>query len=301
VPVPATHIYPSPLRYPGGKGKVANFIKLLLLENDRVGCEYIEPYAGGASVALSLLFEEYASHIHINDLNRSIHAFWKMVLEQPEELCSRIAKVPVTTEEWYRQRAVQGADAVDDLDLAFSTFFLNRTSRSGILTGGIIGGRLQTGQWKIDARYDKDDLILRIRRIARFKTRITVTGLDTAEYLKHRMPEVESPFLYLDPPYYAKGSLLYENFYRHDDHVEIATLVKDLEVPWVISYDAAPEIVEMYRGFSSISYDLAYSAGTRQRGSEIMFFSDRLSAPRVASPSNVPGRFVDGARIDALT
>ncbi len=299
MPVPVTHLYPSPLRYPGGKGKLANFIKLVMLKNDLVGSEYVETYAGGAAVALTLLYEEYASHIHINDLNRSVHAFWKAVLDQTDELCARIESAIVTTDEWHQQRAIQRALAPDELDLAFSTFFLNRTSRSGILTGGIIGGYSQSGNWKIDARWRSDDLIRRIRRIARFKSRITLTRIDTAEYLRTELTNVERPFVYLDPPYYVKGSTLYENFYSHDDHAEIASLVRELDVPWVISYDAAAEIDDMYRGFERMGYDLVYSAGARQQGREVLFFSKGLHPPVVATPSMVPEARVVGARVDA--
>lgn len=297
--VPARQQYPSPLRYPGGKVKVANFFKLLLLENDLVGCEYVEPYAGGAGVALSLLFEEYASHIHINDLDRSIYAFWSAVLSRTDELCERIKNASVTVEEWHRQRAMQQAEAPDDLDLAYSTFFLNRTCRSGILTGGIIGGYEQMGKWKIDARWRTDDLIQRIRRIARFKTRISLSCVDTASFLRDRLPEVEHPFTYLDPPYYAKGSTLYQNYYRHEDHVELAELVQGLNVPWVVSYDSAPEVIAMYQGFEQASYDLVYSAGARQAGTEVMFFSPGLMRPSVTSPSGVPVDAVADSRLDA--
>jgi len=298
--VPVTHLYPSPLRYPGGKAKVANFLKLVMLENDLVGSEYVEPYAGGASVALSLLFEEYASHVHINDLNRSVYAFWRAVLDQTDELCSRILSASVTIDEWHRQRAFQLADAPDPVDLAFSTFFLNRTSRSGILTGGIIGGHSQTGTWKIDARWKSTDLVKRIRRIARFRSRITLTGLDTALYLQEHLPHIERPFVYLDPPYYVKGSKLYENFYRPDDHVKIASLVRPLGHPWIVSYDAAPEVETLYSGFDCLGYDLVYKAGARQQGHEVMFFSKGLRRPSVASPSDVPETLVTESRVAAL-
>ncbi len=291
-----TRRFPSPLRYPGGKGKVANFIKLVLLANDLIGCEYVEPYAGGASVALGLLFEDYADHIHINDLNRSVYTFWRIVLDSPDDLCSRISSTGVNTAEWARQRSVQSATAPDPLDLAFSTFFLNRTSRSGIIDGGMIGGRRQTGTWKLDARFNKSDLINRIQRIARFRSRITLTGIDTAEYLRRELPRVENAFVYLDPPYYVKGEGLYENFYRHEDHEEISELVRALNVPWLVSYDAVPQVESLYSSYGRMTYDLAYSAGDRYRGLEVMFFSGCLVLPGVGSPANVPGRAVDRER-----
>jgi DNA adenine methylase len=300
VPTPVTHLYPSPLRYPGGKGKVANFLKLVMLRNDLVGSEYVEPYAGGASVALSLLFEEYASRIHINDLNRSVYAFWKAVLDDTDELCARIESTRATTAEWRRQRAVQEEKSPERVDLAFSTFFLNRTSRSGILTGGIIGGYAQKGEWKIDARWRPEDLVRRIERVARFRNRITLTRIDTAKYLRNRLSKIERPFLYLDPPYYVKGWKLYENFYDHEDHEEISKIVKGLSVPWVVSYDAAPKVVRMYSGFERIYYHLTYSAGARQEGREVMFFSDEVRPPRVPSAAEVYIDTVADARLAAL-
>lgn len=294
--LPAGQLYPSPLRYPGGKRKLANYVKLVMLENGLVGAEYIEPYAGGASIALMLLFEEFASHIHINDLNPSVHAFWKVVLTESEELCARIESVDVTVEEWRRQRALQDASDPDEFDLAFSTFFLNRTSRSGVIGGGIIGGWEQTGKWKIDARFNRVDLIRRIRKIARFSSRITVSGLDAADYLADNLSLIERPFLYLDPPYYCKGSDLYQSFYRHDDHAQIAKVVSALKVPWIVSYDTTAEIEELYRDFRSVRYDLYYSAADRYRGSEVMFFSDGLSIPAVESPAKISHQALDQAR-----
>jgi DNA adenine methylase len=293
----ADHLrYPSPLRYPGGKGKLANFVKLLFLKNDLVGSEYVEPYAGGAAVALSLLFEDYASHVHINDLNPSIYTFWSVVLNEADELCERIRSVPLTTEEWQRQRLVQEQSRPQDIDLAFSTFFLNRTSRSGIIGGGIIGGLDQTGPWKIDARFSRNDLIRRIQKIARHRSRITVTGLDAADYLATQLPDIHDPFVYLDPPYYVKGGELYRHSYLAKDHTSIARRVTKLDMPWMVSYDTAPEILSLYQNSPSILYDLSYSAQDRYRGKEVIFFSDDLDLPDVQTPASISWQTVDDLR-----
>lgn len=294
--------FPSPLRYPGGKGKVANYVKLLFLANDMAGHEYAELYAGGASIALSLLFEEYASRIHINDLNVSVHAFWDAVLHDTDELCSRISKVSVTIDEWHRQKAVQQAEEPEPIDLAFSTFFLNRTNRSGIIEGGIIGGKDQTGAWKLDARFNKTDLVRRIRKIARHASRITLTRLDAAEYLRNVVPALpQTTFFYLDPPYFVKGRGLYQNFYGPDDHAEVAGEVENLKRPWLVSYDAAPEIMALYGQHPMLTYGLSYSAADRYRGAEVMFFSRGLVRPDVDSPAKVRGRVVQGARMELLS
>lgn len=287
--------FPSPLRYPGGKGKIANYFKLLFLRNDLLGSEYVEVYAGGASIALSLLYEEYASHVHINDLDRNVHAFWWAVLNNADELCRRVSRSQPSRAEWKRQKAVQLADKPDPTDLAFSTFFLNRTSRSGILTGGMIGGKNQTGPWKLGARYNKVNLIHRIEKAARYASRITLTRMDGARYIEKRLPTIDSPFVYLDPPYFIKGQGLYQNFYEAKDHEKIASLVKKLESEWVVSYDAAPEIMRLYREFSTRRYSLSYSAQERYRGREVMFFAPGLSIPRVSSPACLHSGLVESA------
>lgn len=270
---PPQHQFLSPLRYPGGKRKVANFMKLLFLHNGLVGREYYEVYAGGASVALALLYGKYASHVYINDLDRSVWAFWKAVLDDTDRLCGLITGAHVTMDEWRRQRDVQSAADPDILDLAFSTFFLNRTNRSGIIRGGVIGGKGQLGKWGLDARYNRADLVSRINKVARHRAAITLSRTDAAEFLRSKL-HAASPaasVAYLDPPYFIKGGGLYENSYQPEDHARIAKAVRKLRCAWVVSYDAIREIRSLYRGFSSIEYDLSYSAQERYRGEEVMF------------------------------
>jgi DNA adenine methylase len=279
---------------------VANFIKLLFLENNLVGHRYVEPYAGGASVALSLLYEEYASHIHINDLNRSVFAFWDAVLNATEDLCRRVTDTPIDVEQWEIQRRVQLSDDPDPLDLAFSTFFLSRTNRSGIIwTGGIIGGKKQQGKWKLDARYNRVELVRRIEKVARYRSRITITRQDAAQLLQETIPALpENTFVYLDPPYYLKGEDLYQNYYQHADHEQIARLVQGLQRPWLVSYDAAPEILAMYEGFPYLTYALGYSAAEVYEGQELMFFSEGLVLPDVVSPAKIGVGVVDRLRLE---
>lgn len=292
--------YLSPLRYPGGKSKVANYIKLVMLQNDLLSAEYVEPYAGGAGVALALLFEDYASHVHINDINPGVHAFWQAVLQDTEDLCSRILTTEVTVDEWLRQRGVHRDAASTGVDLAFATFFLNRTNRSGIISGGVIGGLDQAGPWKIDARYNTTELVRRIRKVARFRSRISLTDLDAADLLTTlAAARGGDTFVYLDPPYYVKGGDLYDNWYRHEDHERIARLVKALKIPWLVSYDAAPEIITMYAGGALNRYGLGYSASQRVQGSEVMFTSKHLVLPH-SQPGGVSGASVDHARMYAL-
>lgn len=273
----------SPLRYPGGKLKIVDYVKRLFEMNNLMDGIYIEPYAGGASVALTLLFSEYANRIKINDIDRSIYAFWHSVLNETDDLCRLIHDTPVTMEKWEQQRIVQAhKHDTELLELGFSTFFLNRTNRSGILSGGVIGGKNQDGNFKIDARYNKVDLIERIESIAEYKDRIELTSMDAVELIKQykRTPAAKT-FCYLDPPYYVKGRDLYLNYYNDDDHRAIANAIKKYKGKWIISYDAVDFIKGLYQEYKQKEFYLSYSAGNPSKGKEIMVYSNGLIVPEM--------------------
>ena len=273
----------SPLRYPGGKLKVVDYVKQLMEVNDLKGGTYIEPYAGGGSVALSLLYSKHAARIKINDIDRSIYAFWYSVLNETDALCRKIQDTPVTMDVWQVQHELQKhKDEADLLELGFSTFFLNRTNRSGILNGGVIGGKEQTGAYKIDARYNKKDLIERIEHVAGYADLIELTSMDAVELIKRykRTPAAKT-FCYLDPPYYVKGQDLYLNYYRDEDHQDIAEAIKKFKGQWIISYDAVTFISELYKDYRQKEYYLSYSAGNPAKGKEIMVYSNGLIIPEV--------------------
>lgn len=278
----------TPLRYPGGKGKLAAYVKALLTANDLLDGEYVEPYAGGAGIALELLLQEYVCRVHINDVSELVHSFWWSVLYETEGLCRLITDIPRTVEAWDKQKIVlMNPSAYSQLEVGFATFFLNRTNRSGILNGGIIGGRSQTGPWKIDARYNASDLVARIKAIARLSSRVSLTKLDAIAFLssgKEIWPR--KTLIYLDPPYYEKGRELYYDFYNNDDHVAVAEYVQSKVVDqlWIVSYDNVEPIRNMYAGRRRSTYSIGYSARGNRQGSEVMFFCDTLKAPPLVGP-----------------
>jgi len=279
----------TPLRYPGGKGKLAAFIKRVLQRNHLLDGEYVEPYAGGAAIALELLLHEYVSHVYINDISRPVFAFWRSVVDDTERLCRLVRNTRLTMEVRDRQkRILMNQDDHDDLALGFAMFFLNRTNRSGILNAGVIGGRDQSGLWKIDARYNADELVSRIMAIARLKCRISVTGLDALEFLREggtRWPP--KTLIYCDPPYYIKGRDLYYDYYEHEDHERVAFFVTHQirRQKWIVSYDNVKQVRDLYAGFKMIAYRIGYSAKSSRRGTEVMFFCDGLKeVPELVGP-----------------
>jgi DNA adenine methylase len=287
---PRRLVHYTPLRYPGGKGKLATYIKELLKENRLLDGEYVEAYAGGAAIGLELLFHDYVSRIHINDLSRPVHAFWYSVIHHTDRLCKLIHDTPLTVKAWDRQKRVFANEKdFDNLTLGFATFFLNRTNRSGILNGGVIGGRDQSGPWKIDARFNREELIYRIESIAKLKRRISLTKLDALDFLKSGTRKWPArTLIYLDPPYYEKGRELYYDYYQHEDHQALSRFVigKLTRQRWIVSYDNSPTIRELYKGCQRLTYDLGYSARDRREGSEVMFFSDSLRACPLTGPFN---------------
>lgn len=273
----------SPLRYPGGKGKLARFVADVIRENGLQDGLYVEPYAGGAAVAFELLLTGVVRRVAINDLNRPIFAFWRAVLDDTTALTNLIRETEVSMAVRDRAKRVFTEAKDTGLELAFATFFLNRTNRSGILNGGPIGGVDQKGAWKIDARYNKDALIERIEKIARMRRYITLSNLDAIDFLNAASPKWPNRTLvYLDPPYYNKGRELYYNFYKHDDHANVAFATHNLtNVKWIVSYDDVEPIHDLYRQSSCLQYTIGYSARERSRGSEAMFFSPGLLIPPV--------------------
>lgn len=273
--------YHSPLRYPGGKNKLTEYVKALLRHNRLMGGHYVEPYAGGASIALDLVIQEFVERVHINDLDRSVWAFWHSVLNDADRLCARIEEVQVTMDSWHEQKEVQANKAtVDPLDLGFSTFFLNRTNRSGILNAGVIGGKKQTGNFKIDARFAKDELVRRIQVISDHRENINLYNLDAVSLLQTVVPPLpENTLVYLDPPYYVKGGDLYEHHYQHEDHVRVAEAATAIRQHCMVSYDDVPEIRALYADYQFVNYSLSYCAQNRYRGTEAIFLGNSLECP----------------------
>lgn len=257
-------------------------ISAILQENGLRLHHYAEPYAGGASLALGLLFGGQVSDVHLNDVDAGIWSLWHSILHDTGALVELIEGAEVSVEEWRRQRQIyRDGDLSDPLALGFATFFLNRTNRSGVIgTGGVIGGLTQQGNYKIDCRFNKSELVRRIQRIRKYKNRIHLTRLDALQFLKNDSGHFpKRTFLAIDPPYYAKGSSLYTSFYSPHDHADVADAVLALDRPWVLTYDAAAEISALYADRPQYLFDIKYSLQTKRLGSELLIASSGLQLP----------------------
>jgi DNA adenine methylase len=270
--------YYSPLRYPGGKTILYPFFARKIAASGLRDVTYVEPFAGGAGAAIALLFSENVDRIVINDLDKSVYAFWHSAVFESERFIDAIEATPVTVKEWRKQKEIYESPRGRRFERGFATFFLNRTNISGILNGGPIGGLDQTGKWKIDARYTKQALVERIHAIADYKSRIDVTNEDGVDLVSKYLRQPNT-FVYLDPPYYEKGADLYLNHYQEADHKRLAKKLNvHPDAPWLLTYDNKPEIRKLYPKRKVVNFSLSYNAYELRKGRELMILSDRLAA-----------------------
>ena len=268
----------SPLRYPGGKYKTSKYIKHIVELNN---CStYIEPFAGGSAVSLSLLIEGSVKKIILNDYDKSIYCFWKSVLDHTDELIYLVNSTSVDMKNWYLQKEIQqNKEQASTIELGFSTLFLNRTNRSGIIKAGVIGGKSQIGNYKLDCRFQKDKIIDKIKLISSYRECIELYNLDAIDFITKVIKRTRKSFTFFDPPYFEKGPSLYTNFYNENDHLKLSkTIQQDLKNrKWIVTYDNSSKIKDMYHKLEYFEYSLNYSAQNRTQGIEYMFFSNKTA------------------------
>jgi len=272
----------SPLRYPGGKAKIAPLVELIIQKSQLKDFVYIEPFAGGSGVALSLLFDGIAKDIIINDYDKAIYSFWKSILEETNDFITLINNTPITIEEWRRQKEIYTTrNKKYSLELGFATFYLNRTNRSGILSAGPIGGFDQTGNYLIDARFNKEKMTNKILKISKYKNHIKCYNKDILSFINNYIPSFgDNSFVYFDPPYFNKGKELYKNFFNPEHHQKIADeIINNVNCNWIVTYDDVNQIRDIYNNFTLRKFDLNYSVANGGKGSEIIIFSNPNICP----------------------
>jgi len=278
----------SPLRYPGGKDKTYKYVNYLIKQSSIK--TYIEPFAGGAAVALRLLINNDVENIIINDYDKGIYSLWFSILYNSDELIKLIKDTEITMDEWYKQKTIQeNKNKENELTLGFSTLFLNRTNRSGIIKAGVIGGKNQDGNYLMDCRFNKMNLIDKINIISSHKNQIELYNLDAKDFIRKGIIKNRKSLTFFDPPYYNKGPDLYTNFYTHEDHKDLADIIKNTmsDNIWIMTYDIHDEIEKLYKEYNYIKYSLNYSVALPTKGQEYMFFSDTIKSGEVSNYLNL--------------
>lgn len=264
----------SPLRYPGGKSKIYDKVKNLIIINGYDNRIYVEPFSGGFGIGIGLLCENIIPSAILNDFDSHIYNFWCAVLNDTENLLRLITDTPITIEERKRQKQnYKDADSGPLTD-GFATLFLNRVNFSGVIKGGPIGGLDQTGTYKLGCRFNKEDLKSKIETIAKLRSKIELYNKDAGYLIRTSLTKMKSPmFLNIDPPYVMKGNQLYTNFFTEGDHLNLERVVaKHLgeKFPWIITYDDCILIRELYKQYHMQEYDIAHNAGGSVLGKELV-------------------------------
>lgn len=273
----------SPLRYPGGKTQLSKFVIHLLEFNNLNQMVYAEPFAGGFGAGLDLLFNGRVKSVIINDYDTAIYSIWYAILYETERFIDDVLNIKINIQEWERQKENYNnllERKTYSYELAISTYFLNRTNRSGIITGGPIGGKKQSGNYKLDCRFNKKDLIRKIIKISEYKDKIQLYNMEANEFiekiiLRYAPDEV---FVFFDPPYYEQGKNLYTNFFEHDNHVNLKKKIKLLhEYYWILTYDNQKEILDVYEDYNKYLYSINYYAAKVRKAKEILICSDKIT------------------------
>lgn len=269
----------SPLRYPGGKTQLSGFLKNLLEINKLDDAIYCEPFSGGFGAGLELLSSNSVKSIIINDLDIGIYSIWNAILHDSEVFISLIKNTPITIKEWHKQKEIY-TELINfkrySIELAFATFFLNRTNRSGIISGGPIGGYDQSSSYTLECRFNKDKLIKKIEAIHQERHRISLYNLEANDLINQVLLNInpDKLFVFFDPPYYKQGKNLYTNFFDHDNHVELRKCIDMMEdYKWITTYDYEENIKEIYKSYPTLKYKIRYSANRVRNETEFLFHS----------------------------
>lgn len=270
----------SPLRYPGGKAKLYNFVKKILTNNNLLGGTYVEPFAGGAGLALKLLINKDVKRIVLNDLDPAIYSIWHSILNVTDDFCELIRNIELSVNEWKKQKEIYNQGLKNNsLEYGFAAFYLNRTNVSGVIKGGIIGGLNQSGNYKMDARFNKEDLIHRVRLISKHKKSIILYNIDANELINgDYLKGLHKVFINFDPPYVKKGLQLYKNSFSTKDHQILCENISKCKKKWIVTYDICPLVKELYKKFSCDVIDINYSVNTTRKAQEYVFYSSELKS-----------------------
>jgi len=254
-------------RYPGGKSRLLKPIKETLYPLlDKAGV-YVEPFVGGGSVLIQVAKDFPHAKLVVNDKDERIFCFWSLFQHGNEDQIKSFYKLvkQKPTVKLFKQLREDGVEnRFDPVEQAYHAIFFNRCTFSGIATSGPIGGYEQKGKYKVDCRYNPDRIISDFEKLRDlFMGRVYVSNLKAVDLMEIYDIHKEKA-MYLDPPYYVKGSGLYPVHMKPDEHVELSRYLKTKD-NWLLSYDICDEIDEMYEWADKIPLDARYSINGENR------------------------------------
>ncbi|MCL4480065.1 MAG: DNA adenine methylase [Candidatus Thermoplasmatota archaeon] len=274
----------TPLRYPGGKTWILPYIKEFLRFHHMNLGTIVEPFAGSASVSIGLLKDNLADLAYICENDPLIFAFWESVLYRNNEFIESVRHLQITMDTWYDFKKYLEHDVkakYDSIELGLAFLFYNRTNYSGIIKAGPIGGKRQLSKYTMQCRFNIDRIIKKIHELAELSDKVKIFFSDGIDFIRKfdRSVYESDVFFYIDPPYYNAGKVLYRNYFNDDDHSKLASILTEMETPWLVSYDESDFIYGLYTTSKSHYVYTDYQAGNLKRGMRELLFSNRKIPP----------------------
>ena len=265
----------NPLRYPGAKSKLYDYIYKLLTVENKVGCTFYEPFAGSASLSFLLLENNAIQKAVINELDPLLYNFWLSVFDNTEDLVQMIKDIDITIENWHefsRYRDKNYLHGKTTVQIGFAGLFLNRTNFSGILKANPLGGLHQNSSYSIGCRFNKNKIIDSIQELSKFRNKIEIHNMEALDFMKQelRYKRNKSIFVYIDPPYYKEGANLYRYYYTPAQHKALAQYLLKKTFPWLVSYDDSEKIKKLYTQVAPLKIHMDYSIHTSRKAEELL-------------------------------
>ena len=292
-------------RYPGGKAKIKNDIvgriKRYYEDNHCYDdCQYVEPFFGAGAIGMHFMETSPIKKVFISDYDPAISAFWDTVIFMPDTLCQMVDEFKPSTDAFFKFKELLTSQKIfnkmrfsssrkESVEVAFAKLALHQISYSGLgpMSGGPLGGVSQKSKYKIDCRWNPDNIKKNIRRSHQILSSVDLyqggcreldfsyaidIQKDKREWeesgvtVTHKTEYPKNRFFYLDPPYYVKGKELYQYSFTEEHHKDLMTMLKKIEYPWILSYDACTEIKDLYKWASILEIDLTYTINAKEKG-----------------------------------
>lgn len=240
----------SPFRYPGGKTWLVPRIRHWLASMPLRPDEFIEPFAGGGIVSLTVAAEKLAAHVTMVEIDEQVAAVWRTIIEMGEGawLADKIVRFDLTDESLAN---ALGRKVTCVRERAFQTILKNRTYRGGILAAGAAPLKHGENGKGIRSRWYADTLKRRILDIAAMRTSITFIEGDGIESIKQNASRRDAVF-FIDPPYTVAGKRAGRRLYTHSalDHEELFRVASAVVGDFLMTYDDTDEVRELAHRYS---------------------------------------------------
>ena len=234
----------SPFRYPGGKTWLVPRLREWLGSMDTRPKDFIEPFAGGGVISLTVAFENLAERVIMVELDEDVTAVWKTILGKENEwLVNRILTFELSAE---TARDALSKKPKSIREHAFNTLLRNRVSHGGILAPG--SGFIKNGEngKGITSRWYPETIAKRIRHISTVRSRINLVHGDGIDVMSKHKNDGDAVF-FIDPPYTAAGKKAGARLYKHStiDHEQLFCMASELAGDFLMTYDNAYGIHEL--------------------------------------------------------